>query len=327
MLRLLIAEDLNGLYRCEATFGNWGEVDGASNFLYFDRRSLDFGKAFKVKLGIDTLFEGRISALEGNFPEGQSPEITVLAEDRFQDLRMVRRTRTFADASDQDIFSRIANDHGLSLSGNVSGPTYKVLAQVNQSDLAFVRERARAIDAELWMEGSTLKAKTHADRTSDALEMTYGNDLREVNVSADLAMQRSSVSVCGWDVSAKAAIQHEATESVLSSELSGRLSGPNILQTALGERKEALAHTVPFTAQEARNMAETYLKLSARRFVTARGTAEANSKLRVGGKVDLKGLGPLFNGKYYVTEVRCMFDGEKGLHTDFVAESPGLGRA
>ena len=36
------------------------------------------------------------------------------------------------------------------------GPTYKTLAQVNQSDLAFMRERARSIDAELWMDGSKI---------------------------------------------------------------------------------------------------------------------------------------------------------------------------
>src|SRR5258705_8493580 len=43
----------------------------------------------------DTLFEGRIMALEGQFPEGRQPQLVVLAEDRFQDLRMTRRTRTF----------------------------------------------------------------------------------------------------------------------------------------------------------------------------------------------------------------------------------------
>ena len=99
--------------------------------------------------------------LEACFPEGQSPEIRVLAEDRFQDLRMTRRTRTFSDVTDSDVITQIANDHGLSPSVSVNGPTYKVLAQVNQSDLAFVRERARAIDAEVWMKGNTLNAKPH----------------------------------------------------------------------------------------------------------------------------------------------------------------------
>ena len=35
--------------------------------------------------------------------------------------------------------------------------------------------------------------------------------------------------------------------------------------------------------------------------------------------------GPLFSGKYYVCEVKHLFDGE-GLRTEFVAERPGLGK-
>src|SRR5215510_4697696 len=78
LLRLAIIEDTGGLYRCEATFGNWGSTSGTTDFLYFDRSLLDFGKAFKIKLGADTLFDGKIMALEAHFPEGGSPEITVL---------------------------------------------------------------------------------------------------------------------------------------------------------------------------------------------------------------------------------------------------------
>src|ERR1041385_4891832 len=108
--------------------------------------------------------------LEAAFPEGQSPEITVLAEDRFQDLRMNRRTRSFSDVSDSDVINQIATDHGLSPSVDLNGPTYKVLAQVNQSDLAFIRERARAIDGEVWMDANTLNAKSHSGRAGEDLK-------------------------------------------------------------------------------------------------------------------------------------------------------------
>ena len=119
-------------------------MNSTTDFLYFDRSMLDFGKDFEIKLESDSIFKGKIMGLEAAFPEGQSPEISVLAEDRFQDLRMTRRTRTFTDVSDADVINQIATDHGLTPEVDVSGPTYKVLAQVNQSDLAFIRDRARA---------------------------------------------------------------------------------------------------------------------------------------------------------------------------------------
>jgi phage protein D len=326
LLRMLIAENISGLYRCEASFGNLGNKDNKIDFLYFDRKTLEFGKEFTIKLGSDTIFDGRIMGLEARFPEAQGPEINVLAEDRFQDLRMTRRTRTFEDVSDSDVISQIASEHGLSPNLNLNGPTHKLLAQINQSDLAFVRERARSIGAEVWMSGSTLNATSRADRSGGTVKIGYGNKLREFTVLADLAGQRTAVAVNGWDVSSKTRLQHEATDSVMSGELNGDASGASVLASAIGARKEALAHTVPLSSREAEAEAEAFFKMTARRFVVGRGVAETDGKLRVGADADLQNLGPLFSGKYYVSEVKHLFDGTRGMRTEFVAERAGLGK-
>jgi len=327
LLSLMIVEQTAGLYRCEARFGNWGPVDNSLQFLYFDRRLLDFGKEFRVALGENAIFHGKITGLEASFPEGSPPEITVLAEDSFQDLRMSRRTRTFVDVSDADVCAQIANEHGLSPRIDVTGPTYKALAQVNQSDLAFLRERARTIGAELWMDGRTLCMATRTARRGQAVQMKHGKELRAFTVCADVAMQRTSVTASGWDIAGKAALHYEATESTVSNELNGDTSGASILTTALGQRKESLAHTVPLNSQEAQAVAEAYFRMMARRFVVGRGVAEPDARLRVGATVDLQGLGPLFSGKYYLSEVTHLFDGVKGFRTEFCAERPGLGSA
>lgn len=326
LVALSIVENTAGLYRCEARFGNWGTKEQATDFLYFDRQVLDFGKDFQVKLAGKVIFDGRVMALEASYPEGQAPEIAVLAEDRFQDLRMTRRTRTFADMSDADVFNQIASDHGLTPSVDVQSATYKVLAQVNQSDLAFMRERARAIDAELWMDGRTLNVKTRVGRNGETVEMTRGNQLREFRALADLAMQRTSVKVSGWDVPGKQALEHEATDSVISAEVGSDESGVSILQSKLGARKESLAHAVPLNSQEAQHAAETFFRMSARRFVVGYGVAETKADVRVGNYVELKELGVMFSGKYYLTEVRHLFDNAKGIRTEFRAERAGIGR-
>ncbi|HEY3079927.1 MAG TPA: contractile injection system protein, VgrG/Pvc8 family [Chloroflexota bacterium] len=325
LLRLEIVEDTLGLYRCEATFGNWGTVNNEIGYLYFDRSLLEFGKAFAVKLNGQSLFDGRITGLEAHFPEGEPPELSVLAEDRFQDLRMVRRTRSFEDVSDADVVRQVASEHGLTASVEAPGPRYSVLAQVNQSDLAFLRDRARTVDAELWMDGSTLKVAARASRDGGTLRMSYGRELWEFSVLADLAHQRSSLTVSGWDVAAKAGISQQAGESVVQGELNSMIGGASILSRALGERKEAVAHTVPLTSEEAQAEAAALFRLSARRFVVGRGRAEANAGLRVGAYVDLQGLGPLFSGKYYVAQTRTIFDGGRGFRIEFAAERPGLG--
>jgi uncharacterized protein len=326
LLSLLIVENTSGMYRCEAIFSNWGAINSSTSFLYFDRNLLDFGKAFRVKLGTDTIFDGRILGLEAHFPEGNAPELCVLAEDRLQDLRMIRRTRSFDDVNDSDIMQQIAAEYGLTPNVKANGPHYKAVSQVNLSDLAFLRERARNIDTELWVDGSTLYAWSHSERGAGNLEITYGNDLRSFSVLADLANQRTGVTVSGWDVAAKEGLKYRATVDVINGELMNGDSGQSILSNTFGKREEAFAHTVPVTSDEAKAEAEAYFKLSARRFVVGRGIADANSQLRVGSSVSLTGLGPLFSGKYYLTEVMHLFDGTHGIRTEFSGERPGLGR-
>jgi phage protein D len=323
---LLILERTDGLYRCEAKFGNWGPTGDSTDFLYFDRKILDFGKEFQIKLGQDEIFKGKITALEADFPEGKPPEITILAEDALQDLRMKRRTRSFLDMSDEDIFRKIAGEYGLTAQVSASGATHKTVGQVNQSDLAFMRERARTVGAEIWVKDKDLNVKTRASRGQDKISLKYKGNLREFKVIADLANQRTSVTASGWDVSAKSEIKKEATDSVISSELGQDTSGVSILKEKFGDRKESIAHGVPLVDQEAQGIAENFMKTLARRFVVGRGVTEPDPKLRVGAFVELDGLGKLFNGKYYVSEIAHIFDNKKGLRTEFCAERLGIGK-
>jgi len=323
---LLIVESSDGLYRCEATFGNWGGTERAG-FQHFDRSKLEFGKGFVVKLGSGAaLFDGRISAITAAYPDGGPPQVGVCAEDRLQDLRMTRRTRSFDQVSAGDVIRSIANDHGLQPQVNLSGQTYKLLAQVNQSDLAFIRDLARREDAQVWVEGSNLKAAQRPQRNGSTVELAWAGSLREFHVSADLAHQRTKLVAAGWNVGDKEAAKHEATAAAIGGELNGGASGAQTLQSAFGERADTLAHALPTTGAEAQVLAEASFRNMARRFVVGRGVAETRPELRVGAKVSLGSVGPLFEGEYTVTDVRHRFDARTGLRTEFLCDRPSIGQ-
>lgn len=335
ILTLLVEETTEGLFRCEATFNNFGAHGGDADYLYFGRDILDFGKDFAIRLGpgdeMRQVFKGRLSALEAEYPPGGGGLLVALAEDRLQDLRMTRRTRTFEDVSDEDVMQQIADEHGLDTDISIDGPTYKVLAQVNQSDLAFLRERARCVNAELWVEDKKLLAHSRTERASDVgdpIDMAYGVNLFSFSVRADLAHQCTELGVAGWDVAAKDAIEETADESSISAELNdGQSSGGSILQQAFAERKERIVHMTPFTNDEARAFARARYRERARGFLTGTGVADGDARVRVGTTLNIGGLGSLFNGKYYVTHARHTYDGTYGFRTEFEVERPGLGRA
>jgi hypothetical protein len=325
---LLVEETAVGLSRCEATFANWGPKSGSVDFLYFDRQVFDFGKGIKITIGggdaAGVIFDGRVMALEGRYLRSRPPEFLVLAEDRLQDLRLTRRTRTFENVSDSDLFQQVASQYGLQTNIDISGPTYRVIAQVNQSDLAFLRDRARSIDAELWVDGRTLNAQSRGRRKTSDVMLTFGEGLHEFSVSADLAGQASGFVVSGWDVAGKQALNHRATDSVLRGEMNSDTGGSKTLTSAIGQRDQQIVHDLPFTAQEAQALSESEYRRIARRFVTGSGVAEGDARIRVGTKLTLKSIGQMFDGAYYVTRVRHIFDAVHGYRTQFAVERPGF---
>jgi len=330
VLSLMVEETSDGLYRCEITVGNWGAAQGEAGYLYFDRRVVDFGKEIEVQLGAGeaggTVFQGAITGIEGRFPEARPPELTILAEDRLQDLRMTRRTRTFEDVTLEDVFRQVASDHSLTPKIDADASArHKVVAQVNQSDLAFLRERARSIDAEVWVKGKELYVTARSRRREGRVELAYGRRLREFAALADLAGQRTSLAVSGWDVGAKQSIDVSVDEAAIAAETQGRTAGGPLLRERFGERAERIVHLSPASDEEAKAFAESYYRRAARRFVTGRGLAEGDARLKVGAEAVLSGLGPMFDGAYDVVEARHLFDGTEGYRTEFRVERPWLG--
>jgi phage protein D len=328
LVELRVEESTSGLYSCEATFANWGPAGGGTGFLLFDRRTLDFGRELVVDVGGDELFRGRISGLEGAFPEGRPPTLTVLVEDRLQDLRLPPKRHVYEDATAADVFTQIANENRLQPDVDAPGPTYRHLYQMDRSDLAFLRERAQLADAEVWVDERTLKVRTYAARNAGSVTLSYGSDLREFTVTADLADQVAEVRVYGWSHEDKDASRGTATDSALGAELGSGESGASILaRTTPGRFLDVVSHLAPETNEVAQQYAESLFKQRARRFVAGRGVADGAAQLRAGVTLTLQGLGPLFSGDYHVTEVRHLFDQVKGYRTEFAVERPGIGRA
>jgi uncharacterized protein len=330
-LSLTVDEDTAGMRRCEVRFGNWGETERGLGLALSDRAVVDLGTALAVELGAGdragTVFEGVVTGIEEHYPADGPPELVALAEDRLQDLRMTRRTRTFADVADADVLTRIAGEHGLQADVDVDGPTHPILAQVAQSDLAFLRDRARAVDAYLWVRGTTLHARGRREREPGTVRLVYGADLQAFRVLADLSHQRTTVTVSGWDVAAKDTVRYDADAAAVQPELDGNRSGPATLAATLGPRVDQVVHRTPWAADEARALAEAAFRERARRFLTGHGRAEGDARIEVGAVVDLAGLSSSFAGEYHVTETSHRFDGTAGYRTTFRVERPWLGGA
>lgn len=330
LLSMVVEETVDGICRCELTFQNW--LTSGTDYLYFDRTTLDFGLPLTVTMtdGLSAgtaIFQGKIMGLEGRYFQGRMPEIAVLADDQLQQIRMTRRTRTFLQTTDSDAISQVISEAGLSASVSITGAAQQqAIVQANQSDLAFILERARANDCEVWIDGTTVNVAPRSSRTGGGeVTLTYGDTLWEFNALGDLAGQTSSVTVTGWDRTGKQLITQTADSSAISSELGSLTGGTSVLESALTSWQEQVVHTTPGSDAEALALAQAIYRRGARRFVTGGGIAEGNPAIRVGSTVTLDGLGTLYSGSYYVVETRHLFDTVLGYRTQFRVERPGIG--
>jgi phage protein D len=329
LIRLEIEEDTGGLRTLTARFTAQGPQPGAvqEQLLYLDGAILDFGKPLEVSIGAPgearTVFKGLLSGLEADFREGAEPEVVAFAEDALMKLRMTRRMRTYEQQSDAQIAEALAAEHGLGADTAADGPTYDIVQQWNQSDLAFLRERARLLQAELWLDEDTLCFKTRGNRKGTALTLVRGNDLVDVALRADLAHQRTAVKVSGYDASRRDVIEEEAGPEAVQGEAAGGRTGPATLQRAFGERVSHRVRQGPLVAAEATAWARAEMLRRCRRFVTVVGTTQGTPDLAVGSTLTLQRVGRPFEGEgYYVTRMRHTYDLDPrtGYRTCFEAE-------
>ena len=327
LVRLEVEEDTAGLRTLSARFLAFGPHanEPEERLLYLDGDPFDFGKRLEVSLGAPederVVFKGQLSAIEVDFEEGAEPEVVVMAEDELMRLRMKRRSRTWEKKSDADIAQAIAGEHGLEAEVEAPGPTYDVVQQWNLSDLAFLRERARRIQADVGFAGGKLHFKSRDARRGPEITLVRGNHLLSVQLRADLAHQRGTVKVSGYDASKRERIEKDAGPSALGAEAAGGRSGPQIVERVMPGMESYRVREVPLKDDEAQDWARAEMLRRGRRFVTVSGTTRGTPDLVVGARLRLERVGrPFEGGPYYATRVQHTYDLQSGHRTHFDAE-------
>jgi phage protein D len=326
-LRLEIEEDTGGLRTMQAYFAatGAGAPGPPGRMLHLDGSEIDFGKPIQVSVGPPgtqrIVFDGVVSAIEAVFGDGVPPAVVVFAEDALMRLRMVRRMRTYTKVTDGDIAGAIAREHGLQSKVDVDGPRYRVVQQINQSDLAFLRERARLVEAEIWCDGQTLHMASRPKRTGTELALVQGGTLLAARICADLAHQRSAVTITGYDASTRDTIEERIGNEAIAAEITAGRTGPQVVERALGKSVSYRVREVPLESDQAQAWARAEMLRRSRRFVTMSGLTRGSPDMVVGSRVKLSDVGqPFDGGGYYVTRVRHSYDHASALRTYFEAE-------
>jgi phage protein D len=328
LLRLDIEEGLLGLRTFVAHFHAVGpDSDGSSEQLsYLDGDPLALGSSIDVNLGPPggerQLFHGAVSAIEVSFAEGAAPFVSVFAEDALNRLRLAERTATYTDLSDADMITEVVRAHGLSAETDLDGPTYPLVQQWEESDLAFIRDRALRLDAEVWADhDDVIHVAGREQRPGADLLLVQGNELIAIEARMDLAHQRSAVEYRGWDDLRVEAISAEATGDIIRGEISGGRIGPDLVGEVFEQASIRRSRRDVLSSASAQAYADAEMRRRARGFVCVEGTTSGTPDLVPGARLDLRRVGRPFEGDgYRVTFAHHSYDPTTGYRTRFRAE-------
>lgn len=266
---------------------------------------------------LDKVMVGEITSLEPAFPADDVAQVTVRGYDRRHRLLRRRQTQSFAKMTDSAIASKVAQDAGLLAKVQDSKVTLEYVLQHNQTDLAFLQERARRIGYEVFVKEKTLyfQPRQHAAKATVTLSLT--SEIIDFYPRLTTMSQVGEVAIQGWDPKAKQALLGKAATGSESTTMGSKTSGPKSAHQAFGTTSKpwARVQSSVTTKAEADSMAQGQFDAMALTYIEGEATCYGRTDLRAGDVVEIADAGKLFSGLYYIASAIHTISPAKGYQT------------
>jgi phage protein D/phage baseplate assembly protein gpV len=269
-----------------------------------------------------SLIKGEITALEPEFGDGMVAELVVRGYDKSHRLYRETKSKAYLNRKDSDLAQAIAGDAGLSPEVQTTTTVYDHIYQHNQSDLAFLMQRAWRIGYECFVEDGKLYFRKPPSGSS-SITLKWGDDLHVFRPRMTLAEQVDEVLVKGWDPEAKREIVGRASAGNLYPGVGESKNGASWAST-FGSGKVVIVDQPVVSQSEADALAAARLDEISGAFIEAEGEAFRRPDLRAGRIIKLEALGERFSGSYLVTNARHTYTPE-GFITIFAVRGTRTG--
>lgn len=267
--------------------------------------------------------KGEVTAIEPDFGDGMIATYVVRGYDKSHRLYREMKSKAYLNKKDSDLAQDIAGNCGLTAQVEATSVVYDHLFQHNQSDMAFLVERAWRIGFECFVEeGKLYFRKPKVD--APAATLKWGEDLVSFSPRMTLAEQVNEVTVKGWDAEKMEAIIGQASSGALYPKIGESKDGAAWGQS-FGPGKMVVVDQPVTNQSEANLLAQARLNERSGAFVQAEGVAFRRPDIRAGKVIKLEKLGRRLSGNYLVTQARHSWSTDKGYYTFFAVRGTRTG--
>jgi Bacteriophage probable baseplate hub protein len=292
-----------------------------------DMTTFAMGNEVECKMGyvndLGTVMVGEITGLEPEFTVRAMPRLIVRGYDRGHRLLRGRKTRTFSQQKDSDIASAIAGEAGLTADVTDSQVTHDYVCQAHQTDMEFLKERAKRINYEVVVDGKRLVFRPVQNAESEIMTLTMEGGLLEFFPRLSTMRQLTETKVLGWDLKDKKEILGLSKTGDEDSTMGGDNGGGAMVQGPFGEATASMGDRPVATQAEADQIAKAHLNSAALELISGEGVCRGRYDLLAGKVIKIDGVGKRFSGQYYIIAASHRYRADRAYQTHFVVRRSG----
>jgi phage protein D len=276
-------------------------------------------KSVKISMGYEDklteMIEGEITQINPSFPDGGTPTLAIEGHSLMHRLQGTNRTRTFQQVTDKQIVDQLARDAGLQAKVEDTNTQYQYVMQANQTDLDFLRERAKRLHYEILVQNKTLLFRKSQESEEDKnytlvwaampksnLDGSKTLPLKSCSLQMNTLAPPTKVQVRGYDVKNKKAFVSHADSSDQTSKMKGKQTGADVAACFQREREHIQVATPIQSQQEGDDSAKGHLNNKSMDLISANVATLGTPDLRSGQIIELRGIGLRFDGNYRIEE-------------------------
>lgn len=234
-------------------------------------------------------------------------------------MTLDRKSKYFKEVADTDLFSQIAQEHGIDIDTNLLGQHHLEITQYHVSDWDFIVSRAERLGGYCLFHEGLLKIKKMTPDPLGVINLTYGVDIFDADLEMEARTQYESVMTSSWDYTKQELLTAEVSD--VSAPSQGFPNGSELAEVgSVGNFN--LRHSGHLSQQELDAWAEAQMIKS--RFARIRGTVkiQGNAACAPGNSAELKGFGNRFNGLAFISGIRHTVGDGNWTTTLQIGDSP-----
>jgi phage protein D len=295
------------------------------NLTWIDDPQFDIGKLVDISgkeegasSATDLITEGEITAIEPEMTEEGATTLVIRGYDKTHRLHRGKNTRDFIQMTDSDIVNKVLRDYSdLTAQTDSTSEVHEHVFQDYQTDIDFLRERARRVGYYLYFQDGKLHFREKPEAGGSTAVLEWGVNLMNFQARLTTAEQVEDVEVHGWDVKQKQAIMGKSGFLEGIPTVNRVTHGGKAAQSAFGGTSIEVVNNCPvWTQAEADQFATSILEDRCHAFFTAEGSCLGNPAVRAGAEVEIKGVGERFSGRYRITRAVHRYN-LSGYSTEF----------